>query len=154
MNFRVALQTHRRYFSPCNWCKWDMLFPSTLSFHDHIEKCHYQVSSLLPNVNNPDLAKFLQPLSRHRLVADLSIFYRLFHRHCSQEISDIIPVPLRRVRTTRSSTHSHRFLISLLTSRTRSHKSSLIPATCNLWNVLSPSSFPESYNLRSIYLEI
>ena len=58
-------------------------------------------------INNPNLAKYLQPLSHYCLIRDLSIFYRYFHRHCSQEIRDIIPVPLRRVRTTRSSTHSH-----------------------------------------------
>ena len=70
-----------------------------------------------------------------------------FHGHCSQDIRDIIPVPLRRVTTTRSSTHSHPFQVSLPTSRTLSHKSSFIPRTCNLWNVLPSSCFPESYNL-------
>ena len=64
-------------------------------------------------INNPNLTKSLQPLFHRRLVGDISIFYRYFHRHCSQEIRDIIPVPLRRVRTTRSSTHSHPFQVSL-----------------------------------------
>ena len=53
-------------------------------------------------INNPNLTKSLQPLSHRRLVGDLSIFYRYNNGHCSQEIRDIIPVPLRRVRTTRS----------------------------------------------------
>ena len=65
----------------------------------------------------------------------------------------IIPVPLRRVRTTRSSTHSHPFQVSLPHPRTLSHKSSFIPRTCNLWNVL-PSCFPESYNLSSFKSKI
>ena len=46
---------------------------------------------------------------------------------------DIIPVPLRRVRTTRSSTHSHPFQVSLTNPLILSHKSSFIPKTCNLW---------------------
>ena len=100
-------------------------------------------------INNPNLTKSLQPLSHRRLVGDLSIYYRYFNGHCSQEIRDIIPVPLRRVRTTRSSTHSHPFQVSLPTSRTLSHKSSFIPRTCNLWSVLPSSCFPESYNLPS-----
>ena len=83
-------------------------------------------------INNPNLTKSLQPLSRRRLVGYLSIFYRYFNGHCSQEIRDIIPVPLRRVRTTRSSTHLHPFQVSLPTSRTLSHKSSFIPRICNL----------------------
>ena len=100
------------------------------------------------------LSKSLQPLSHRRLVGDLAIFYRYFNGHCSQEIRDIIPVPLRRVRTTRSSTHSHPFQVSLPTPRTPSHKSSFIPRTCNLWNVLLPSCFPESYNLPSFKSKI
>ena len=90
-------------------------------------------------INNSNLTKSLQPLSHRRLVGDLSIYYRYFNGHCSQEIRDIISVPLRRVRTTRSSTHSHSFQVSLPNPRTLSHKSSFIPRTCNLWNVL-PSS--------------
>ena len=89
-----------------------------------------------------------------RLVGDLSIFYRYFHGHCSQKIRDIISVPLRRVRTTRSSTHSHPFQVSLPTTQTLSHKSSFIPRTCNLWNLLSSSCFPESYNLPSFKSKI
>ena len=66
----------------------------------------------------------------------------------------IITVPLRRVRTTRSSTHSHPFQVSLPNPRTLSHKSSFIPRTCNLWNVLPSSCFPESYNLPSFKSKI
>ena len=104
-------------------------------------------------INNPNLTESLQPLSHRRLVGGLSIFYKYFHGHCSQEIRDISPVPLRLVRTTRSSTHSHPFQVSLPTSRTLSRKSSFIPRTCNLWNFL-PSCFPESYNLPSFKSKI
>ena len=98
-------------------------------------------------INNPNLTKSLQPLSHSRLVGDLSIFYRYFNGHCSQKIRDIIPVPLRRVRTTRSSTHSHPFQVSLPNPQTLSHKSSFIPRTCNLWNVLpSLPSFKSKTN--------
>ena len=78
----------------------------------------------------------------------LHILRILFTGHCARKIREIIPGPLRRVGTTRSSTHSHSFQVSLSTPRTLSHKS-LIPRTCNLWNVLLTSSFPESYNLPS-----
>ena len=107
-------------------------------------------SSPKPFVSSIILLSPISPTSFHRrLVGDLSIFYRYFNGHCSQEIRDIIPVPLRRVRTTRSSTHSHPFQVSLPTSQTLSHKSLFIPRTCNLWNVLPSSCFPESYNLPS-----
>ena len=54
-------------------------------------------SQVIRLINNPNLTKSLQPLSHRRLVGDLSIYYRYFNGHCSQEIRDIIPVPLRRV---------------------------------------------------------
>ena len=91
----------------------------------------------------------LQSLSHRRLVADLSIFYRYFHGHCSQEIKNSIPDPMRHVRTTRSSTHSRPFQITLPNPQTLAHKSSFIPRTSQLWNSLPPTSFPESYNLSS-----
>ena len=98
-------------------------------------------------INNPNLTNSLQSLSYRRLVADLSMFYRYFHGHYSQEIKNIIH--MRRVRTTRSSTYSHPFQVKLPYPRTLSHKSSFIPRTSQLWNSLPPTTFPESYNLSS-----
>ena len=114
---------------------WVRAPKSTLCLLDKVQ------SKAIRLVNNPNLTKLLQPLSHRRLVGDLSIIYGYFNGHCSQEIRDIISVPLKRVRTIRSSTHSHPFQVSLPTSRTLSHKS-FIPRTCNLWNVLPSSCFP------------
>ena len=99
-------------------------------------------------VNNPNFTKSPQPISHPRLVGDLSIFYKYFHGHCFQKIGETIPVPLRRVWTTRSSTHSHPFQVSLPNPRPLSRKSSFFPRACNLSNVLpsSSSSFPECNN--------
>ena len=93
------------------------------SFLTHLDKVQSKAIRL---INNPKLTKSLQPRSHRRLVGNLSIFYRYFHGHCSQEIRDIIPVPRRRVMTTRSSTHSHPFQVSLPTPPNS------IPRTCNL----------------------
>ena len=134
---------------PLQYCShvWGGAPKSTLCLLDKVQ------SKAIQLINNPNLTKSLQPLSHRRLVEDLSIFYRCFNGHCSQEIREIIPVHLRRVRTTRSSTHSHPFQVSLPNPRTLSHKSSFIPRTCNSWNVL-PSCFPESYNLPSFKSKI
>ena len=99
--------------------------------------------------NPATLGKMLVFTDARRLVADLSFFYRYFHGHCSQEIKNIIPDPVRRFRTTRSSTYSHPFQVTLPNPRTLSHKSSFIPITSQLWNSLPPTTFPESYNLSS-----
>ena len=107
------------------------------------------VSSTIPNPTKP-----LQPLSCRLLVGDIAIFYRYFHGHCSQEIKEVIPVSLKDVRTSRRSTHSHPFQVSLPTSRTLFHKSSLIPRTCILWHVLLSYCFPESYNFPSFQSKV
>ena len=127
---------------------WGGAPKSTLCLLDKVQ------SKAICLINNPNLTKSLQPLSHRRLVGDLSIFYKYFHGHCSQEIRDIICVPVRHVRTTTSSTHSHPFQVSLPNPRILSHKSSFIPRTCNLWNVLPSSCFPESYNLPSFKSKI
>ena len=101
-------------------------------------------------INNPSLTKSLQPLSQRRLIADLPIFYRFFHGYCSLEIKNIIPGPLSCVRPNRSSTQSHPFQVILSNPRILSHKSSFIPRTCQLWNTLPSTSFPESYNLSCL----
>ena len=72
----------------------------------------------------------------------------------STESTLIAHTPLRHVRTTRSSTHSHPFQALLPNPRTLSHKSSFIPRTCSLWNVLPSPCFPESYNLPSFKSKI
>ena len=108
-------------------------------------------------INNPNLTKFLQPLSHRHLVGDLSIFYRYFNGHCSQEIRDISPVPLRRFRTTRSSTHSNlsNFHCLLHELYPTNHHSSLEHAiygtSCLLLAFLNPTTCHLS-NLRSINL--
>ena len=100
-------------------------------------------------INNPNLINSLQSLSHCHLVEDLSIFYHNFHRHYSQEIKNIIPDPVRCAQTTRSSTYSHSFQVTLPNPRTLSHKSSFIPRTSQLWSSLPPTTFHESYNLPS-----
>ena len=109
-------------------------------------------------INNLNLIKSLQPLSHRRLVGDLSIFCRYFHRHCSQEIRAITPVLLRRFRTTRGSTHSHPFQFSLPTPRTISinHHSSQVQticgACCLLLAFLNPTTCPLSLSRSSFFL--
>ena len=123
---------------------WGGTPKSSLNLLDRVQ------SKAIRLISNPNLTNSLQSLSHRRLVADLSIFYRYFHGHCSQEIKNIIPDPMRRVRTTRSSTHSHPFQVTLPNPRTLAHKSYFIPRTSQLWNSLPPTSFPESYNLSSL----
>ena len=130
---------------------WGGAPKSTLGLLDKVQ------SKAIRLINNPDLAKSLQPHSHRRLVGDLSIFYRYYNGHCSQEIRDIIPVPLRRVRTTRSSTHSHTFQVYCLlhelylTNHHSPKEHAIYGTSCLLLAFLSPTTCHLS-NLRSINL--
>ena len=115
------LSRARGYFSPqlltiyksqirpsLEYCShvWGGAPKSSLHLLDRVQ------SKAIRLINNPNLTNALQSFSHRRLVADLSIFYRYFHGHCSQAIKNIIPDPVRHVRTTRSSTYSHPFQVT------------------------------------------
>ena len=70
----------------------------------------------------------LHPADVHRLIGRVhkGTFFD-FQGHCSQEIKNRIPDPVRRVQTTRSSTHSHPFQVTLPNPRTLAQRSSFIP---------------------------
>ena len=120
---------------------WGGAPKSSLYLIDRVE------SKAIHLIKNPNLTNSLQSLSHCHRVTDLSIFYCYFHGHCSQQIKNIIPDPVRHVRITRSSTYSHPFQVTLPNPQTLSHKSSFIPRTAQLWNSLPSTTFLESYNL-------
>ena len=105
---------------------WGGAFNSSLNLLDRVQ---FKAIRL---INNPNLTNSLQSLSHRRLVAHLSIFYRYFQGHCSQEMKNIIPDPVRRVQTTRNSTHSHPLQAILPYPPTLAHKSSFIPRSSQL----------------------
>ena len=130
---------------------WGGAPKSTLCLLDKVQ------SKAIRLINNPNLTKSLQPLSHRHLVGDLSILYRYFNGHCSQEIRDIIPVHLRLVRTTRSSTHSHpsKFHCLLreiyLTNHHSSQEHAIYGTSCLPLAFMSPTTC-HLYYLRSINL--
>ena len=126
-------------------------FPEAVVFSD-LGYWLFTKSSTKPSVSST--TKTSPNLSSYFLIVILlqifPFFYWYFHGNCPLEITNIIPDPVRRVQTIRSSTHSHPFQVSLPNPRTLSHKSSFIPRTCKLWNVLPSSTFPESYNMSVV----
>ena len=68
-------------------------------------------------INSRPLTDSLQPLSLRRNVASLSLFYRYYHGHCSFELLNSIPPPLRRPCNTRLAANSHPFSVQLSNAR-------------------------------------
>nr|CAH7728844.1 unnamed protein product [Callosobruchus chinensis] len=91
----------RKYFSPSNlltlykaqvrpsleYCShiWGATAPTTLSILDAVQR-----RAIRP-IGDPTLTCRLQPLSHHRAVGDLSLFYRYLKGFCSFELTSIIP---------------------------------------------------------------
>src|ERR1044072_2965564 len=92
-------------------------------------------------INSPALTNSLQSLSARRIVASLSLYYRYYNRHCSSELSDRIPPPLRRARATRLSTQSHNFSVQLSDPRLNRYAQSYVYSSGKVWNTLPSSIF-------------
>ena len=57
----------------------------------------------------PSLADSLEPLTRCRNVASLSLFYRYYSNRCSSELAQLVLRPYSRGRSTRYSDRLHHF---------------------------------------------
>ena len=106
-------------------------------------------------INDPVLTSALDPLSLRRKVASLSLFYRYYFGHCSDELVGCIPSPLRRPRGTRQAASSHRYCVEIGNPRIDRYGDCFFHSTSLLWNSLPASVFPNSYNLsifkRQVY---
>ena len=69
-------------------------------------------------ISDPFLTSTLDPLSLCRKVASLSLFYRYYFGHCSDELAACIPPPMARPRSTRQATFAHNYCVELSNATT------------------------------------
>lgn len=93
-------------------------------------------------INEESLTTSLQSLSHRRTVSSLCLFYRYFNRLCSDELAATVPPPYHYGRTTRLSSSSHPFCVSLHRHRCDSVANSFFPRTARIWNKLPSTVFP------------
>ena len=105
-------------------------------------------------INSPPLTNSLQSLSTRRKVASLSLFYRYYNNHCSTELFQSMPPPLRRVGGTRLSTQSHPYSVHISNPRLNRFSDSFFYTTSKLWNNLPTNVFPLSYDLHLFKLRV
>ena len=108
-----------------------------------------RIQNRVSNMIGPQLSLKLQPLSHRRDVASLSLFYKYFHGHCSEELASL--VPSRKIFTckTRLAAKAHEFTVEEPLISKNFRRSSFFPRTSRIWNSLSSDCFPPSYNLQS-----
>ena len=101
-------------------------------------------------IGDPSLTSTLDPLSLRRKVASLSLFYRYYFGHCSDELAACIPPPMARPRSTRQATFAHNYCVELSNARINRFSDGFFPSTSHLWNSLPSSVFPASFK-RQVY---
>ena len=64
-------------------------------------------SKAISLIGDPSLTLTLDPLFLHRKVASLSLFYRYYFGHCSDELATCIPPPMARPCSTWQASFAH-----------------------------------------------
>lgn len=100
-------------------------------------------------IGNAEVANTLESLQLRRDVASLSVFYRLYHGECSEELFDLIPPSPFLHRSTRAAHRNHRYTVSNIPSRTKKFGDSFLCRTTKRWNSLPAYVFPPSYDMGS-----
>ena len=84
-------------------------FPSLYtSLLDRVE------SKAIHSTGNPSFTTTLDPLSLHRKMASLSLFYHYYFGHCSDELVAYIPSPMAQPRSTWQATFAHSYCVQEL----------------------------------------
>ena len=65
-------------------------------------------------------------------VASLSLFYRYYFGHCSDELAACIPPPMARPRSTRQATFAHNYCVELSNARINRFSDGFFPSTSHL----------------------
>ena len=105
-------------------------------------------------ISDPSLTSTLDPLSLRHKVASLSLFYRYYFGHCSDELAACIPPPMARPRSTHQATFAHNYCVELSSARINRYSDGFFPSTSHLWNSLPSAVFPASFNLPSFKRQV
>ena len=96
----------------------------------------------------PSLAASFDSLAHYRNVSSLSLFYRYYIGRCSLELSQLVPLPSSRGRSTRYSDRLHHISVTIPKCYKDVYINSFFPRTVRLWNSLPIECFPLTYNVN------
>ena len=139
---KVALYLYKSTIRPCmEYCChfWAGAPSCYLELLDKLQK------RICRNVG-PSLAASLEPLAHHRNVASLSLFYRYQFGRCSSELTQLVPLPYSRGRSTRYSDRLDDFSVTIPRCYKDVYVNSFFPRTARLWNTLPIECCPLTYD--------
>ena len=126
----LLLNPSRPYLEYCSHI-WSS-FPYT-SLLDRVE------SMAIRLVGDPSLTLTLDSLSLHRKVASLSLFYRYYFGHLSDELVACIPPPMARPHSTWQASFADNYCVELSNARIIWFSDGFFSSTSHLWNSFPPS---------------
>ena len=100
-------------------------------------------------IGDLSLTSTLDPLSLRGKFTSLSLFYCYYFGHCSHELAACIPPQMAR-----QTTFAHSYCVKLSYVRIDLLSVSFFPSSSHLWNFLSSSVFPASFNLSSFKRQV
>ena len=97
----------------------------------------YKLQKRICRTVGPLLTVSAKPLAHRRNVASLlSLFYRYYFGRCSSELTQLVPLPFSRGRSTRYSDRLHDFSVTVPRCYNDIYVKSFFPLTARLWNSL------------------
>ena len=147
---KVALYLYKSIICPCmEYCchVWVVAHSCYLELLDKLQK-------RICRTVGPSLAASLEPLTHHRNVTSLSLFYRYYFGRCSSKLAQLIPLPFSRGRSTHYSDRLHDFSVTIPRCYKDVHVNSFFPRTDRLWKRLPIECFPLTYDLSGFKYRI
>ena len=149
LNSSQLFKLYTGFIRPClEYCSHIWGSSPYTSLLDRVE------SKAIRLISDPSLTSTLDPLSLRRKVASLSLFYRYYFGHCSDELAACIPPPMAPPRSTRQATFAHNYCVELSNARINRFSDGFFPSTSHLWNSLPSAVFPASFNLPSFERQV
>ena len=100
------------------------------------------------------LAASLERLGHRQNVSSLSLFYRYYFGRCSSELTQLVPLPYSRGRSTRYSDRLHDFSVTIPRCYKDVYVNSFFSRTARLWNSLPIECFLFTYDLNGFMSRI
>ena len=85
-----------------------------------------------------------------RNAVSLSLFFRYYFRRCLSEVTELVPLPHSRSRSTRYCNRLHDFSVIILRCYKNVYINSFFPRAARLWNSLPAKCFPLTYDLNGL----
>ena len=148
-NSAQLLKLYTGFIRPClEYCSHIWGYSPYTSLLDRVE------SKAIRLIGDPSLTSTLDFLSLRHKVASLSLFYRYYFGHCSDELAACIPTPMARPCSTWQASFAHNYFVELSNARINRFSKGFFPSTSRLWNFLPSSVFLASFNLPSFKRQV